>query len=58
MSDEKMDEDSSFQKPTYKDLNKLSKSERDRLIEKFYSIDGDEDAAMKKGGESVDKRLL
>ena len=57
MSDEKMDEDSGSQKPIYKDLRKLSKSERDRLIEKFYTMDDDEGGA-EKGGEPVDKRLF
>ena len=52
-----MDEDSNFQKPIYKDLKKLSKSERDRLIEKFYTINDDEGGA-EKGGEPVDKRLF
>lgn len=57
MCDEKMDEDLSSKKPIYKDLKKLSKNERDRLIEKFYTIDDDEGGADK-GGEPVDKRLF
>lgn len=57
MGDKEMDDDSSSQKPNFKDFEKLSKSERDRLVEKFYTMD-DEDGIVKNEDKPVDKKLF